>query len=105
MKFLNGLKFLLAVYPGDVQGVQNKFPHILDRFKQSCGAGAGVGAGAARSRPFWLEPEPKKITKFRLRLRLLVNCRAEKYEFVTTKKKNSSLIQKVVPKVENVNSE
>ena len=33
MKFLNGLKFLLAVYPGDVQGVQNKFPHILDRFK------------------------------------------------------------------------
>ena len=45
------------------------------------------------------EPEPaflagvgaEKITKFRLRL--LVNCKAENYEFVTTKKIFSSLIQ------------
>ena len=28
----------------------------------------------------------KKITKFRLRLRLLVNCKAANYEFATTKK-------------------
>ena len=44
---------------------------------------------------FWLEPQPKKITKFRLRL--LVNCKAKKTnEFVTTKKKKfSSLIQKL----------
>ena len=52
---------------------------------------AGAGAGA------------EKITKFRLRL--LVNCKAENYEFKTTLKNLfSSLIQKVVPKVENVNS-
>ena len=57
------------------------------------------------------EPEPafltgagaEKITNFRLRL--LVNCKAENYEFKTTLKNLfSSLIQKVVPKVENVNS-
>ena len=45
----------------------------------------------------------EKITKFRLRL--LVNCKAENYEFKTTLKNLfSSLIQKVVPKVEHVNS-
>jgi len=47
----------------------------------------------------------EKITKFRLWLRLLMNCKAENYEFVTTKKHLfSSLIQKIVPKVEHVNS-
>ena len=54
------------------------------------------------------EPEPaflagaeaEKITKFRLRLRLLVNCKAENYELKTLKNLFSSLIQKVVPKVE-----
>ena len=59
------------------------------------------------------EPEPaflagagaEKNTKCRLRLRLLVNCKTENYQFKTTLKKLfHSLIQKVVPKVENVNS-
>ena len=49
--------------------------------------------------------DPSQIKRLRLGLRLLVNCKAENYEFVTTKKKIfSSLIQKVVPKVEHVNS-
>ena len=52
---------------------------------------AGAGAG--------------KIMKFWLRLRGLVNCKAENYEFKTTSKNLfSSLIQKVAHKVENVNS-
>ena len=60
----------------------------------------------SRSRPepaFLAGAGAEKITKFRLRL--LVNCKAENYEFKTTLKNLfSSLIQKVVPKVENVNS-
>ena len=62
----------------------------------------------SRSRPepaFLAGAGAEKITKFRLRLRLLVNCKAENYEFKTTLKKLfSSLIQKVAPKVEHVNS-
>ena len=58
-------------------------------------AGAGAGAGAEKNTKF----------RLRLRLRLLVNCKAENYEFKTTLKKLfSSLIQKVAPKVEHVNS-
>ena len=45
-----------------------------------------------RSRPIFggsgsgSDPSKIKRTQFRLRLRLLGNCKAEKYEFVTTKK-------------------
>ena len=44
----------------------------------------------------------EKMTKFRLRL--LVNCKAENYEFVTTLKKYFLPKKQLVPKVEHVNS-
>ena len=58
-----------------------------------------AGAGAEKNTKCRLR------LQLRLRLRLLVNCKAENYEFKTTLKNLfSSLIQKVVPKVEHVNS-